>query len=93
MTNRKKLTLEEQKLLVEQLTEHIKKLGWIYAIPSSEEGVVSGLIIGDESFVREVSDVYHGASYDLYGEDLTGENSLTEIQDTEEIKNKKPTFH
>jgi hypothetical protein len=87
---------KKQKALIEDLAEIVTELGWVIGLPSGE-GMVPGLVVGTEEFVRDVVETYYGPNYDVFTEDPTGEAQLTEIDDegniNEEIKKEKPYLH
>lgn len=93
---------KKQKELIEDLAEIVNELGWVIGLPSGE-GMVPGLVVGTEEFVRDVVEVYYGANYDIFTEDPTGQTQLTEVEDNineetneetqEGIKKQKPFLH
>lgn len=91
MSNNDDIT-KKQKELIEKLSEIVAELEWVIGLPVGSDSV-PGLIIGTEEFVRDVVETYYGPNYDVFTEDPTGTNTLTEVNEDETKTKKKPTFH
>lgn len=93
--------VKKQRDLINKLADIVNELGWVIGLPVGAD-TVPGLIVGTEEFVKDVVGTYYGPNYDVFTEDPTGEQSLVEMNENDEVeegddygiqKKKKATFH
>lgn len=75
--------------LIKSLAEIVDELGWVIAIPPDE--ITPGLIIGEEDYVKAVSNSYYGEQFDIINPNESKEQEFSDIADVDPVI--KETVH
>lgn len=81
---------EKQYELIMELQALCEELGWSIALPNGD-GLVPGLIIGEEAYVIDVASAYYGEDFEVFEKNEDSEK----LEPVEKISpsGKKTTFH